>query len=91
MHSARSSKTEIRNESAAAMRRRLRATWPRYRAYERGIVLQFIRPGKPTENAYCESFNGKLRDECLNTIWFTSLGADASVMTNVMGSFPLAG
>jgi putative transposase len=45
-------------------------------AYERGIVLQFIRPGRPIENAYCESFNGKLRDECLNANWFTSL-ADA--------------
>ena len=42
-------------------------------AYERGVVLQFIRPGKPVENAYCESFNGKLRDECLNANWFTTL------------------
>lgn len=45
-------------------------------AYERGVTLQFIRPGKPIENAYCESFNGKLRDECLNANWFASL-ADA--------------
>jgi len=45
-------------------------------AYEHGVVLQFIRPGKPIENAYCESFNGKLRDECLNANWFVSL-ADA--------------
>lgn len=43
-------------------------------AYEHGLVLQFIRPGKPVENAYCESFNGKLRDECLNANWFASLG-----------------
>lgn len=42
-------------------------------AYEHGIALQFIRPGKPVENAYCESFNGKLRDECLNANWFASL------------------
>jgi putative transposase len=42
-------------------------------AYERGVTLQFIRPGKPIENAYCESFNGKLRDECLNANWFASL------------------
>jgi len=34
-------------------------------AYEHGVTLQFSRPGKPIENAYCESFNGKLRDECL--------------------------
>lgn len=45
-------------------------------AYEHGIVLQFIRPGKPIENAYCERFTGTLRDECLNANWFTSL-ADA--------------
>ena len=43
-------------------------------AYEHGVTLQFIRPGKPIENAYCESFNGKLRDECLNANWFASLG-----------------
>lgn len=33
-------------------------------AFEHGVTLQFIRPGEPIENAYCESFNGKLRDEC---------------------------
>lgn len=42
-------------------------------AHERGIVLQFIRPGKPVENAYIESFNGRLRDECLNQSWFVNL------------------
>jgi len=42
-------------------------------AYERQIHLDFIRPGKPVENAFIESFNGKLRDECLNATWFTSL------------------
>jgi len=41
-------------------------------AYRRGVQLDFIRPGKPTENGYIESFNGKLRDELLNTeIFFT--------------------
>ena len=45
-------------------------------AYEHGVSLQFIRPGKPIENAYCESFNGKLREECLSANWFASL-ADA--------------
>lgn len=34
--------------------------------HERAVVLQLILPGKPIENAYCESFNGKFRDECLN-------------------------
>jgi putative transposase len=44
-------------------------TW----AEKRGIELRFIQPGKPTQNAYVESFNGKLRDECLEVHWFTSL------------------
>jgi putative transposase len=42
-------------------------------AYARGVSLRFIRPGKPIENAYVESFNGKFRDECLNEHWFVSL------------------
>jgi putative transposase len=42
-------------------------------AYERGIKLQFIRPGKPVDNCYMESFNGRFRDECLNENWFMSL------------------
>jgi putative transposase len=45
-------------------------------AYTHGVTLRFIRPGKPIENAYVESFNGKFRDECLNEHWFVSL-ADA--------------
>ncbi|HEU4754801.1 MAG TPA: IS3 family transposase [Armatimonadota bacterium] len=45
-------------------------------AYSQGITLAFIRPGKPVENAFVESFNGRFRDECLNEHWFTSL-ADA--------------
>jgi putative transposase len=42
-------------------------------SYRRGVKLNFIRPGKPIENAYAESFIGKLRDECLNENWFISL------------------
>jgi putative transposase len=42
-------------------------------AYERGIQLRFIEPGKPVQNALIESFNGRLRDACLNQHWFTSL------------------
>jgi putative transposase len=41
-----------------------------------GVRIEIIAPGKPTQNSYVESFNGKLRDECLNEHWFTSL-ADA--------------
>ena len=46
-------------------------------AYQRGVTLDFSRPGKPTDNAFIESFNGKLRAECLNAHWFMCL-ADAS-------------
>jgi len=42
-------------------------------AYRRGVKLNFIRPGKPVENAYAESFIGRLRDECLNENWFSSV------------------
>ena len=45
-------------------------------AYRHHLALRFIRPGKPIENAYVESFNGKFRDECLNEHWFMSI-ADA--------------
>jgi transposase InsO family protein len=44
-------------------------TW----AHERGVQLRLIEPGKPNQNAYIESFNGRLRDECLNEHWFPSL------------------
>ena len=42
-------------------------------AYRHGVKLNFIRPGKPVENAFAESFIGRLRDECLNENWFISL------------------
>ena len=42
-------------------------------AYQNGVQLEFSRPGKPTDNAFVESFNGRFRDECLNQHWFTSL------------------
>lgn len=45
-------------------------------AYARGIRLRHIEPGKPVQNAFIESFNARLRDECLNEHWFLSL-ADA--------------
>jgi putative transposase len=45
-------------------------------AYENGVEWRFITPGKPTENAYIESFNARFRDECLNENWFLTL-ADA--------------
>lgn len=42
-------------------------------AYQRNVILDFSRPGKPTDNAFIESFNGKFRAECLNTHWFMNL------------------
>ena len=40
---------------------------------ERKIELVHIEPGRPVQNAYVESFHGKLRDECLNASWFANL------------------
>ncbi len=42
-------------------------------AVDHGVQLYFIDPGKPTQNAYIESFNGRFREECLNLHWFTTL------------------
>ncbi|QDW66076.1 IS3 family transposase [Luteimonas granuli] len=42
-------------------------------AYDHGVTMDFSRPGKPTDNPFIESFNGSLRDECLNIHWFLSL------------------
>jgi len=47
-------------------------------AYRRGVQLDFIRPGKPIENAFIESLNGRLWDECLNVHQFASI-ADAQI------------
>lgn len=42
-------------------------------SYRNGVELKFIQPGKPTQNAFIESFNGRFRDECLNRHWFENL------------------
>lgn len=42
-------------------------------AYKNGVKIDFPRPGKPTDNAFVESFNGTLRDECLDIHWFETL------------------
>ena len=49
-------------------------------SYRTGVRLSFIRPGRPNENAYIESFNGKFRDECLNEHWFLSMAHARSVI-----------
>ncbi len=59
----------IRVDNGSEFTSRVVDSW----AYQRGIRLEFIRPGKPIENAHVESFNGKFRDECLNENWFISL------------------
>ena len=43
-------------------------------AYQNGVKIDFSRPGKPTDNARIESFNGTFREECLNVHWFTTMG-----------------
>ena len=59
----------LRTDNALEFCGRAMLTW----AHGRGVTLRLIEPGKPTQNAYIESFNGRLRDECLNEHWFTSL------------------
>jgi putative transposase len=56
-------------DNGPEFRGRALAAW----SEERGVRLEFIQPGKPVQNAFVESFNGRLRDECLNANWFTSL------------------
>lgn len=51
-------------------------------AYRHGVKLDFIRPGKPVENAYVESFNGKFRDECLNQNYFLNLSEAKETIEN---------
>jgi len=51
-------------------------------AYNKGVHLNFIAPGKPTQNCFVESFNGKFRDECLNEHWFLSMRHAREVIEN---------
>jgi putative transposase len=51
-------------------------TW----AHDKQVSLRLIEPGKPNQNAYIESFNGRLRDECLNEHWFISLAHARTVI-----------
>lgn len=59
----------IRTDNGKEFCGRAMLTW----AHLRGVKLFLIEPGKPNQNAYIESFNGRFRDECLNEHWFTSL------------------
>ncbi len=51
-------------------------------AFKNGVKLDFIDPGKPTQNAYVESFNGKFRNECLNEHWFMNLKDAQEIIEN---------
>ena len=51
-------------------------------AYRRGIKLSFIRPGRPVEKAFAESFNGRLREECLNISWSMSVRHAREIIEN---------
>jgi putative transposase len=59
----------IRTDNGKEFCGRAMLTW----AHDRGVKLRLIEPGKPNQNAYVESFNGRLRDESLNEHWFVSL------------------
>ena len=59
----------LRTDNGKEFCGRAMLTW----AHTHGVTLRLIEPGKPNQNAYIESFNGRFRDECLNEHWFTSL------------------
>jgi putative transposase len=66
----------IRTDNGKEFCGRAMLTW----AHARGVRLFLIEPGKPNQNAYIESFNGRLRDECLNEHWFVSLAHARAVI-----------
>ncbi len=66
----------IRTDNGKEFCGRAMLTW----AHARGVRLFLIQPGKPNQNAYIESFNGRLRDECLNEHWFVSLAHARAVI-----------
>lgn len=70
----RSSPKRIYCDNGSEFSSRLVDLW----AYANKVVMEFSRPGKPTDNAFIESFNGTLRDECLNVHWFDDL-TDAKI------------
>jgi len=59
----------IRSDNGKEFTGRAMLSW----AHRNGVSLKLIEPGKPNQNAYVESFNGRFRDECLNEHWFISL------------------
>ena len=57
------------SDNGSEFRSKVLAKW----AFDNGVLLHFIEPGKPTQNAYCESFNGRFREECLNQNLFANV------------------
>jgi transposase InsO family protein len=74
--SQRGTPAMIRSDNGKEFTGRSMLTW----AHRHGVNLRLIEPGKPNQNAYVESFNGRLRDECLNEHWFTSLAHARTVI-----------
>ena len=66
----------LRTDNGPEFCGRVMLTW----AHERQVTLRLIEPGKPTQNASIESFNGRFRDECLNEHWFTSVAHAEAVI-----------
>jgi len=66
----------IRSDNGPEFTGKSMLTW----AHRHGIALRLIEPGKPNQNAYVESFNGRLRDECLNEHWFMSVAHARAVI-----------
>lgn len=66
----------IRSDNGPEFTGKAMLTW----AHRHGIALRLIEPGKPNQNAYVESFNGRLRDECLNEHWFMSVAHARAVI-----------
>lgn len=68
--------TEIVLDNGPELRSKALDQW----AGGHGVTLRFIDPGKPVQNAVCESFNGRLRDECLNQHWFLTLNDAKTIL-----------
>jgi putative transposase len=76
LHITRGLPQIIRTDNGKEFCGRAMLSW----AYGRGVTLRLIEPGKPNQNAYVESFNGRFRDECLNENWFINLAHAKSVI-----------
>ncbi len=74
--SQRGTPAVIRTDNGPEFTGKAMLTW----AHRKNIALRLIEPGKPNQNAYVESFNGRFRDECLNEHWFVSLAHARTVI-----------